>query len=232
MPPAVAQNKDDAKPAGSAAASRGLPPATTIAFINDLGLLKALVPLKLTPDQNTRLLAILRQIAEEAKTRAKQDEDALRALSADVETARRDALAGVPVTQELEERVAQAAKAAEERSQRARRGAANRILGVAKAALTPEQRVLIAEQSVKALGGQLVPRQYQSDPSKAPPEVVQDLATVSFIERVLLNERAIEVLSQMKPPAPSATPVPDAVGLPPANTDGPRPGLPPASANP
>lgn len=170
---------------------------TVLAQINDLGLLKALLPLKLTDDQRAKLLDILRQVAQQAKSRARQDEAALRALAADVAKARAEALAGTDVPAELEERVAAARKAAEDRQKRARADAIGRILAVAKATLTPEQRERISAQSVKALGGRLVPREFRNNPDKAPREAVLDLATASFIEWVLLNERAIEVLSQM-----------------------------------
>lgn len=187
--------------AAPAAAAAGVDPDHVLAGINDLGLLKALLPLRLTDEQRTRLLATLRQVAEEGKTAMKQDAEALRALAAEIEQARAGALAGTPISSELEARVAAAGKAAEARHKRARTAALGRILVVAKEVLTPEQREEIEAQSERANGGRLVPRQYQSDPSKAPREAILDLASASFIERVLLNGRAIEVLSQMKTPS-------------------------------
>ena len=188
------------KPAANPAAD----PVAVLANINDLGLLRALLPLKLTRDQITPLLTVLRKVEEDSKALLKQDADILRALAAEVETARTAALSGAAISTELENRVAAASTAAETRRKAARNQAVGRILAVVKASFTSEQQKLIAAQTQKAVGGRLVPREYQKDPSKAPPEAVQDLAVGYFIDKVLLNERSITVLAQMKPPTEGA----------------------------
>jgi hypothetical protein len=127
-----------------------------------------------------------------------------------VAKARAEALAGTPVPPELEARVAATAKAAEARRKKARTAAIGRILGALKAGLTSEQVAGIAARAEKVLGGKLVPPQYRQTPDKAPKEAVQDLAVAYFVEQVLLNDRAIDVVSQMKPTAagPAATAAP------------------------
>lgn len=212
---ATAQTKPAAAPAAPAppatAATAGAgaaDPQTVLAHINDLGLLKALQPLRLTEDQITKLLAVMRAVAETGRARAKQEEAVVRAFAADVARAHADALAGAEIPVELEKRVETAGKEATERQRQAKNAAVGRILAVAKAVLTPAQRDQIEAQSRKAFGGRIVPREYRDNPSKAPREAVLDLATGAFIDRVLLNDRAIEVLSRMKPApvTPTATP--------------------------
>ena len=178
-------------------------PLTVLAQINDLGLLKALLPLKLTGEQIGALLTAMRAAAEDGKKRAQADDAALRALAADVAKAHAEALAGNAIPDELETRVAAASATAETRGKRARAAATGKILDAAHDALTPEQQDRIEAASEKALGGKLVPKEFQADPSKAPKQAVRDLAMAQFIQNVLLNERSIEVLSQMKPSAPA-----------------------------
>lgn len=192
--PAVRAQEKPAPPTAPAAN-----PMTVVMHINDLGLLKAIGPLNLTQGQIDGLLAILKQVAKDAEARVRQDEDVLRALAADVDKARVEALAGGPISTELETRVQKISRDAEQRQRAAKDLAVRRILGVAKTVLTPAQRDLISAQSEKALGGKLVPREFRQDPAKAPKEAVLDLATAKFIEMVLLNDRAIDVLSRMKP---------------------------------
>ena len=192
-------------PAGNAAA--------ILMNINDLGLLKALQPVKLTGEQVTALVPVLREVADQGKALLRQDEEALRAIATDVEKARSAALAGTPVPADLEARVEATAKAAEARRKKARTAAVGRIVGALKTGLTPEQLTGIAARVEKVLGGKLVPPQYKQTPSKAPREAVQDLAVAYFVEQVLLNERAVDVVSQMKPP-PSAAEAPAAAAAP------------------
>ncbi len=101
-----------------AATAPSVDPATVLANINDLGLLRVLVPLKLTTEQITPLLALMRKLDEEARTQVKQDGDVLRSLATDIEKARTEALSGTPVPTALEDRVAAASKAAETRKRR------------------------------------------------------------------------------------------------------------------
>ena len=174
--------------------------------INDLGLLRALQPVKLTPAQLNPLLALLRTLEDEARAGYKKDDDALRAVAAEVEKARAAALTGAPIPAELEARVAALAKAAEERVKKVRNDAVLRLLVVIKETFTPEQQKAMASQTEKVLGGKRVPREFAANPSKAPPQVVQDLAVAYFIEKIFLNERSVLVLSQMKPVAAAAGP--------------------------
>ena len=199
-------------PAAAGPASPAPPPAVAppgnaaavLANINDLGLLKALQPVKLTSEQAAKLVPVLREVADQSKALVRQDEEALRALAADVERARTEALAGTPVPAELEARVEATAKAAEARRKKARAAAIGRILGALKSTLTPEQLAGIAGSVEKVLGVKLVPPRYKQAPDKAPREAVQDLAVAYFVEQVLLNDRAVDMVAQMKPPATEA----------------------------
>ena len=192
-------------PAPPAASSSGRDTVTILFNINDLGLLRALLPLKLTAPEISALKDVFAKLIEEDKARVRQDEDGLRALAADVEQARTAALAGEPISTELEARVAATAKAAQDRERTARNRAIQRVLAVVKQSFTPEQQKQMAAQSMKVPGGKRVPREYAPNPEKAPPSVVQDLAVAFFIEKVLLNDRAPQVIGALKPfPAPEA----------------------------
>jgi len=176
--------------------------------INDLGLLRALQPVKLAAAQLTPLLTLLRKLEDEARSGYKKDDDALRALAAEVDKARTSALSGTPIPAELETKVAALSKAAEERVKKVRTDAVLRLLAVVKETFTPEQQKAMASQTEKVLGGKRVPREFAANPSKAPAQVVQDLAVAYFIEMIFLNERSVLVLSQMKPPTDAAAPTP------------------------
>lgn len=173
--------------------------------VNDLGLIRALEPLKLSSEQRDKFLALLRQIESEFKKRVDDDDAAMAALSEEIAKARQGALAGEPVDKELEARIGAAIKARNDRYAKARSAAIGRIVVLARTALTPVQKDHIEAESVRVLGGKRVPREFRADPSKAPKEAVQDLAVAAFAENVLLNDRSIEVLAALKlPPAGSA----------------------------
>lgn len=185
----------------------GADPVVILANINDLGLLRALLPLKLAAPQISALKDVFAKIVEEDKVRVQQDKDGLRALAADVERTRTLALAGEPIPAELEARVAATAKAAQARERLAKNSAIQRVLVVVKQSFTPEQQKQMADQAMKVPGGRRVPREYALAPQKAPAAVVQDLAVAFFIENVLLNDRAPQVIGALKP-APAAPETP------------------------
>jgi len=173
-------------------------PDMTFAYINDLGLLKSLEPLKLSQEQLNAIVAEMKAIYKDGEAGRKADADALKALSADVTKARTSALAGEPVPAELETRVKKAFQESDARIADARKKAVSRLLVVFKKNLTSTQMDTIEAQAKKVLGGTLIPNEFKKDPSKAPKEVVQDLMVSNFIDTVLLNERAIEVFSALK----------------------------------
>ncbi len=181
--------------------SRGADLSVIIANINDLGLLHALLPLKLTAPEISALKDVFAKIIVDDKTRLQQDADGLRALAAGVERTRTLALAGEPIPAELEARVAAAAKAAQNRERTTRSSAIQRVLVVVKQTFTPEQQKQMADQAMKVPGGKRVPREYALAPKKAPASMVQDLAVAFFIEKVLLNDRAPQVINALKPAA-------------------------------
>ena len=93
-------------------------------------------------------------------------------------------------------------------SDAARADALDSLLVVTKKVLTTEQREAILKQTEKALGRPVVPRAYRDRPKDAPHETVLDSATVYFIDKILLNDRSIDVLSKLKPAAGAAASAP------------------------
>lgn len=180
-------------------------PVAILVNINDLGLLRALLPLKLTAPEINALKDVFAKIVAEEKARIRQDEDGLRTVAADVERTRTLALAGEPIPAELEARVAAIARAAQNRERLAKNSAIQRVLVVVKQSFTPEQQKQMADQAMKVPGGKRVPREYALAPEKAPASVVQDLAVAFFIEKVLLNDRAPQVIGALKPAAAPET---------------------------
>jgi hypothetical protein len=185
-----------------------LPPADvqkTLNEIGDLDILKALVPLKLTPEQIEKLREVLGTVAAAGEAKRKADNDAIRALATDVSKARTEALAGGDISAELEQRVLKAFGDVEKRFAETKKEAVNAIYGVARPLLTETQKDEIDRQVVKMLGGKrLVPKEYQKDPKKAPKEALQDLSLAYYIERILLYDRTRDLLSKIKPATTAA----------------------------
>lgn len=195
---AAQDDKSATPPPSGAAAAAALREAQAVLMqINDLGVLRALAPLKLTRDQTQTLLAVTRALYAEVEKRRGQDAETLRALAPDVRRHYEAGLRGEEIPAEIDEKVGKAFKESEARNAAAKRNAIGRLLIVLKEDFTPAQKAHIEAESVKVFGGKRVPKQYAQDPSKAPKEVVQDLALAAFAERVLLNERIVEVLSRL-----------------------------------
>lgn len=202
---AVAQEPPPTPPPTAAAAGAVYVEAqATLVQINDLSILRDLNPLKLTKEQIDTFLAVMRAIAADGEKRRKQDADALRVIAPEIRAAYETAVGGGVVPAALDTRVRQVFQESAARLAAARRNAIGRLLIVAREDLTPAQKDNIEALSVKTFGGKRIPKEYQKDPSKAPREVVQDLALAAFIEQVLLSDRAIEVLAKVKPAASAA----------------------------
>lgn len=182
-----------------------MPPADVQKVTNevaDLDLLKALVPLRLTKDQTTKLIVPLRKASEAGVAARKDDETAVRALAAEVTKARTGALAGTPVGADMENRVVKLLADSEERTTKVRKEGATAVQSVARDILTSEQKDEIERQVGKMLGGKrLIPAKYRANPSQAPKEEVQNLAVGVFIERILLNDRALSLLPLLQTPS-------------------------------
>ena len=167
--------------------------------IDDLGLLKALVPLRLTNEQIDKLLVPMKEVVEGNPARRKVDHDALRAIAADLAKARADALAGEPVPPEIENKVTSVLSAASSRFTKNKQDAVVKVQTVAWDVFTPEQKDEIERQVGKWMGGKrLVPREYRNDPKKAPKDAVQGLAVQAFVESVLIGDRSAEILPLLK----------------------------------
>jgi hypothetical protein len=179
------------------------PPAPTSVVkvreqIDDLGLLKSLVPLQLTSPQIEALLVPMRAASTAATALQKQADEAVLALAAEVSKARDSGLANKPLPEALEKKIAEGAQAAAERYQAARRKAVGQILAVAKEKLTEPQKKEIEKQCIAFYGGKRVPSQYRENPDKAPREAVLDLAVQGYIEQTLLFDRTISLLEKMR----------------------------------
>lgn len=172
----------------------------------DLTLLQSLVPLKLNAEQIDALLPPVRAASAAAEKLRKQDDAALLSLAAEIARGRSEALAGKPVPEGLEKKVADASQSLIQKLAEARRTALQAILTVAREKLTESQKAEIEKQSEQLFGGKRVPKKYADDPSKAPKEVVQDLALVAFIERVLLFDRVMPLLEKLRDAAEAAKP--------------------------
>lgn len=187
------------------------PPAQTPAEVQkvfdniaDLDLLKAISPLKLTEDQIRKLVDIMKSAAALGEQKRKEDNAAWKSLAEDVAKAHEAALSGTEISADLEARIVKVAKDSEKRVQELRKEGAARIWSVAREALTPTQKDEMEKQAAKMLGGKrMVPREYKDDPSKAPKEAVQDLMMMVYVERILANDRAIELMGKIKPASAS-----------------------------
>jgi hypothetical protein len=186
--------------------------------VADLDLLKVLQPLKLTKEQREKLLVPLREAVKVGATRRKEDYDGLRALGAEAAKARAEALNGAPVPAEFEARVTKTVSESDARANEARKQAVASIASVANDVLTTEQKDEMERLVGKALGGKrLVPAKYRSNPNSAPKAEVQALALGFYVENVLLNERTVDLLTQIKTPN-APPPAPPAPANPPATT--------------
>lgn len=166
--------------------------------IDDLSLLKSLIPLKLTAEQIDALVVPMRAASTAATALQKQSDEAVTALAADINKAYTGALAGTPISDALEKKVADGNKAAADRYQAARRKAVSEILTVAKLQLTSTQKEEIEKQCIAFYGGKRVPARYKEDPSKAPRQEVLDLAVQGYIEQILLFDRTATLLEKMR----------------------------------
>ena len=175
------------------------PPVVAIrSQIDDLALLKALIPLKLTVAQIDVLLPPLRAASKAAAALKKTDDAAVQTLGPDVGEAYKAALKNEPIPEALEKKIVAENKAATDRLTAARKKATGEILEAAKETLTVEQKTEIERQCVAFYGGKRVPKAFADKPDKAPREVVLDLAVQGFIEQVLLFDRALTLLEKIK----------------------------------
>ena len=179
------------------------PPAAPSALqvreqIDDLGLLKSLVPLQLTPAQIEALLPPMRAASTAAVALRKQSDEAVLALADEVAKAYALAIAGKPLPESLEKKTTEAGRAANERFLAARRKAVGEILAVAKVKLTETQKKEIERQCIAFYGGKRVPALYKENPDKAPREVVLDLALQGYIEQNFLFDRSVYLLEKMR----------------------------------
>ncbi len=172
--------------------------------LSDLELLRPLLPLNLTQKQIDSIVTEMKAIATEWREVKKQDDAALKALGPDIEKAHAAALTGTPIPKEFDAKVVEAQKAAAVRYNDARLKAMKRLLLALNDSLTAGQKASVEAWSVQVFGGRRIPKQYQSNPSKAPKEEVQALAIAALIERTLLLDRTLTLLQQFKPASAAA----------------------------
>jgi len=189
--PALAQG-GETKPTPNAAAIK------VREQIDDLNLLKSLIPLKMTSEQIEALVVPMKAASTAAAALQKQADDAVVALATDIGKAHSGALAGTAISEALEKKVAESAKAAADRYQAARRKAVSEILEVAKVQFTATQKQEIEKQCIAFYGGKRVPGKYKEDPSKAPRQEVLDLAVQGYIEQVMLFDRTLILMEKMR----------------------------------
>jgi len=201
------------------------PPAAdvqkTLTDIGDLSLLRALLPVKLQATQIDKLLPPLQTIRGEGATRRKADEAALRGLSAEVAKAHAAAIAqSTPVPTETEAKIVKTFNESDKRFADAKKNAIERILPIMQVNLSSEQRATIKSYvEDKMLDG-------KKFSSKAKPDAVENAALEIYIERILLDERSIAVLTLLRGAASSA---PATDSAPPASTPPAAPTAPPAA---
>ena len=183
----------------------------TLTDISDLSLLRALLPVKLKPEQIDKILAPLQTVRNEGASRRKADEDAVRALSAEVTKTRTSALTkGEPIPAETEAKIVKLYADADKRFAAAKKKAIDQILPVIQITLTPEQRTTVKNYvQDKMLDGKKF-----SD--KAKPDAIENAALEIYIERILLDERTIAVLTALRAGSKTAdeTPAPVAPAAP------------------
>jgi hypothetical protein len=198
-----------------------LPPAdvqATMEKIGDLDLLKAILPLKLTEEQRSKLHDTLKEIVTVGKEKRKEDYVAIRALAEEVDKARTAALEnGTPISTELEAKIIKSFGDSQKRFDAHKRESLQKVFALLKPLLSAEQMDTIDKYTEKTLGGKRVPREYANNPSSAPKDKVQDIALATYIERILLLDQTVGILARLKPQgAPAGEKDPNAAPPPPA----------------
>jgi len=204
-PDAAARQQDPpAKPAAPSVDRKAV-----LTEVYELGLLQSIVPLKLTAAQRDQVLTALKEIAETDRERRAKDDAALQAIAPEVTRARAAALEGTPVSAEMKAKLEEVGKASDARAAQGRRAAVATLLPLLRDSLSDAQKDEVDRQSVAFFGGKRVPAKYKANPNEAPRAEVLDLSMTAFIERVLLDDAAIGLLSMLKPvggaPAAPAT---------------------------
>lgn len=212
VPSVAAAPQEGAASAGASPtpASSSSAPGTDIQRINqdlsDIDLLRPFLPLSLTRKQVDDIVAAMKETSAISTEVKRQDEEATRALAADIAKVRADALKGTLIPTAFDAKIAAAAKASDQRLAEAKQKAIKKLLTTLDATLTSSQKETVFEWEKQQLGGGYrVPAEYKSDPSKAPKEIVRALALVELIKYALLSDRTLTLLQQYKPAdAPSA----------------------------
>jgi len=203
--PPVSARQEGAKPAGATAPPQGdAVQRAVFVDIYELNLLQSLVPLKLTQTQKDRILVALKEVLEADKERRAKDTEALKEIAPEVAKAKAAALEGTTVSAETKARIEDMSKAADARLLQARRAAVGKLLPVLRGILTEAQKEEIDAQSVAFFGGKRVPAKYRDKPNDAPRAEVIDLSLTAYIERVLLDDATIGLLTRLKPAPESA----------------------------
>ena len=200
--PAAFAQKDAAPPAAPPADSVPADVQKTLIDIGDLSLLRALLPVKLTPSQIDKILTPLQALQTEGAARRKTNETALRALSAEVAKARDAALkTGETVPADIEAKIVKAFAEADKRYAEAKKAAIDRVLPVVQNNLTAEQKTVIKNYvEEKMLQG-------KKFSAKAKPDAIENAALEIYIDRIFLDDRSIPVLTLLKKtPAPETPP--------------------------
>ena len=181
----------------------------TLTDISDLSLLRALLPVKWKPAQIDKVLLPLQTVRSEGDTRRKADEAALRAVSGEVAKAHEAAVKnGTPTPAETEAKIIKTFDDSNKRFLAAKKSAIDRILPVLQVSLTGDQKTTIKNYvEDKMLDG-------KKFSPKAKPDAIENAALELYIERILLDDRSMALLTLLRSssssPAASATPSADA----------------------
>ena len=209
--PLPCRAQKEAAPPASSPAPAAVPAdvVKTLTDISDLSLLRAMLPVKWKPAQIDKVLAPLQAVRSEGDTRRKADEAALRALSGEVAKAHEAAVKnGTPVPAETEAKIIKTFDDSNKRFLAAKKSALDRVLPVLQVNLTGDQKTIIKNYvEDKMLDG-------KKFSPKAKPDAIENAALELYIERILLDDRSIALLTLLRSSSP-ATPPADA---PPADT--------------
>lgn len=191
----------------------------TLSQLADLDLLVAMTPLGFNTTQIDALLAVLESIDKGAADIAQKDDESLRGVASDIEEARTAGLKGTPIDPDTRARIGKVLDEIDKRLKDNRAASIKRVVVVAEQNLTPEQIKLIETQYTKWIGGKIaLPAKYRNDPDGRN-AYVEELCLTEYIDRILVNDRAIDLLHKLRATAPA----------PPAPTTAPPPATPPAA---
>ena len=172
--------------------------------IADLDLLIAITPVKLNAGQIDKIVGALDASSTAGLEANRADMDLIRTVAADVEQSRSDALKGAVPALDVTARIDKTLEAMGKRGSITHAASVQRVADVLKRELDPVQTKVIELQFAKWVGGKItVPGKMRDDPEKAK-AYVASAAFTAYTERILLNQRALDLLHVLRKSAPAA----------------------------